>query len=138
MEKLKLYDIFRIDCISFTLVCAILSALAYIPGLVMDITHVFNLQLFCCTTAIGVLSYLTSMFPVKSPFLADLIILLDISAVIFGMGGGIFKWFPWKLKYIILTAFIIIIVYTITNGVIIRQNIKIANAINKKLKEAQK
>ena len=140
MNKLRVKDCVLIDCISYTSVSMLLSALAYFsdPDLVMSVMdHIAYLQLFACTTTISVLMYFTSKLPVKSQIAAAFLSLLDIAAVIYGIGGGVFKWFPWRTSYIIEVGIILTLVFLVTNWIMMWQNREIAKAINKKLQERE-
>lgn len=140
MNRLTVKDCVLIDCISFTCVSVLLSTLACFsdPELVMGMNQFVYLQLFVCTTAISILMYLTSKIQVKSQITASFISLLDIAAVIYGIGGGIFCWFPWRPAVVFEVGIILFLVFLVTNWVMIWQNKEIAKAINKKLQERER
>lgn len=138
MNKKTVKDCISCNCISFTAVAVILSALAYIPDMTMEITHVTYLQLFGCTTLIACLMYFTSKIQVESQTIASLIPIFNIAIVVFGVGGGIFRWFPWEVKYITEVAVILTLVFIVTNYMMIWQNNEIAKAINEKIKAREK
>lgn len=134
MNKKTAKNCISCNCISFTVVAVILSVLAYIPDMTMEITHVTYLQLFGCTTLIAFLMYFTSKIQVESQIVASLISIFNIAIVVFGVGGGIFRWFPWELKYIAEVAIILILVFIVTNYMMIWQNNELAKSINEKIK----
>lgn len=139
MKKKALKDSILITCISYTAVAVILSVLALIsPGFTMELTSITYLQLFGCTTIISCLMYFTSKIQVESQIAANLIQILDIAIVVYGVGGGLFQWFPWEITYIAEVAFILIVVFLFTNYIMIWQNNEITKAINKKIKERKK
>ena len=135
MDHTKIKECVLIDCISFTTISLIISSLACFSDMTMPITPVAYLQLFVCTTLISIAIYFTYKIQIESQIINDIITLLEIAAVVFGVGGGIFKWFDWKLQYVIEVAVILVIVFIVTNGIMIWQNNEIAKSINKKIKE---
>lgn len=138
MDNKKLKESVLILCISYTSASVLISLLAFNPKLTMIINNITYLQLFVCNVLISLLIYFTSKIPIESQLIEMLIQFLDIAAVIYGVGGGIFKWMPWKLLYVIEVFIILAVVFLVTYGIMIWQNREIARAINKKIEERKK
>lgn len=135
MNKYALRDCISINCISFTVVSVIWSLLAYLPDMMMPLTHTSYLELFACTTLISLLAYFSFQIPFSSQIFALLVLFLESVAVIFALGGGVFQWFPWKVGYILEVLAIIAAGFFITYCAMLWQNRKLAKAINEKIKE---
>lgn len=138
MDNKKLKESVLILCISYTSASVLISLLAFNPKLTMIINNITYLQLFVCNMLISLLIYFTSKIPVESQLAETLIQFLDVAVVIYGVGGGIFKWMPWKLMYIAEVFIILAVVFLVTYGIMLWQNREVARAINKKIEERTK
>lgn len=138
MDNKKLKESVLILCISYTSASVLISLLAFNPKLTMIINNITFLQLFVCNMLISLLMYFTSKIPVESQVTEMLIQFLDVAVVIYGVGGGIFKWMPWKLMYIAEVFIILAVVFLVTYGIMLWQNREVARAINKKIEERTK
>lgn len=138
MDNKKLKESVLILCISYTSASVLISLLAFNPKLTMIINNITYLQLFVCNMLISFLIYFTSKIPVESQLTETLIQFLDVAVVIYGVGGGIFKWMPWKLMYIAEVFIILAVVFLVTYGIMLWQNREVARAINKKIEERTK
>lgn len=138
MDNKKLKESVLILCISYTSASVLISLLAFNPKLTMIINNITYLQLFVCNMLISLLMYFTSKIPVESQVTEMLIQFLDVAVVIYGVGGGIFKWMPWKLMYIAEVFIILAVVFLVTYGIMLWQNREVARAINKKIEERTK
>lgn len=138
MDNKKLKESVLILCISYTSASVLISLLAFNPKLTMIINNITYLQLFVCNMLISLLMYFTSKIPVESQLAEMLIQFLDVAVVIYGVGGGIFKWMPWKLMYIAEVFIILAVVFLVTYGIMLWQNREVARAINKKIEERTK
>jgi phage shock protein PspC (stress-responsive transcriptional regulator) len=135
MKKKSIKTFILTDCISFTLVVLILSAIGLIQDVMMDIDNLVLIQLFICTTLIAILMYFTENIPVESQITASFIQFADTALVILGVGGGLFKWFPWKPTVVGEVLVILTVVFIITTMIITWQNHQLAHTINEKIKE---
>lgn len=135
MKKFSVKTCIVIDCVSFSAVTAILSALSLIFDDGEFFTPKFLLELLASTTAIATLMFFTSRLKIESRMMADLLGLFEVAAVILCMGGGLFHWFPWSLAQVAVTVSICTAVYFITRAVIILQVRDTAQKINQKIKE---
>lgn len=138
MDNKKLKESVLVLCISYTSASVLISLLAFNPKLTMIINNITYLQLFVCNMLISLLMYFTSKIPVESQVTEMLIQFLDVAVVIYGVGGGIFKWMPWKLMYIAEVFIILAVVFLVTYGIMLWQNREVARAINKKIEERTK
>ena len=133
-EKLTVMECMAIDCVSYTVVSLTLSVLdAFAGG--MTIYYGNILELFCCTTVICAGMYGIGLIPLRSGRTRILLQLLDVAAVILGIGGGVFAWFPWTWDVVLFVVCIFVFVYFITYGVILLQNKLVSDRINLILKE---
>lgn len=94
------------------------------------------LQYFAVSVAITVLMAITDIFTLKCSLpiiiLADL---LDIAVIVFGLGGGVFKWFNFNWQTILPIAGIIVLIYFLIFGFFMLQMKKDSEHINIKIKE---
>lgn len=138
LNRKELKNCILITCVSYTVTSTLLSLLAFISGLTMEMANVEYLQIFACCIVISILIHFSSKLPVESEWAETLIAFLAVALVIYGMGGGIFKWFAWELKYIIEVFIILVLVFLATNGFMLWQSNETAKAINKKIEERKK
>lgn len=94
------------------------------------------LQYFTVAVAITLLMAVTDLFTFKRSLpiiiLADL---LDIVVVVFGLGGGVFKWFNFNWQTILPIAGIIVLIYFLIFAFFMLQMKKDSEHINIKIKE---
>lgn len=133
----KLDELILVDCVSYTVVSLILAFLSFFD-LVMGINPRVLFQLFAVTTLICFLMYLTSFLPIESPWAEVFVSLADVGVVVLGVGGGIFRWFPWQAKYIWMVSGVFVIVYFITYGIILLQNKIASDQINRILQKKRR
>lgn len=133
----KLDELILVDCVSYTVVSLILAFLSFFD-LVMGLNPRVLFQLFAVTTLICFLMYLTSFLPIESPWAEMLVSLADVGVVVLGVGGGIFRWFPWQAKHIWMVSGVFVIVYFITYGIILLQNKIASDQINRILQKKRR
>ena len=133
----KLDELILVDCVSYTVVSLILAFLSFFD-LVMGLNPRVLFQLFAVTTLICFLMYLTSFLPIESPWAEMLVSLADVGVVVLGVGGGIFRWFPWQAQYIWMVSGVFVIVYFITYGIILLQNKIASDQINRILQKKRR
>ena len=83
-----------ITCVSFTAVSLLLSLISAISGNFMALSDRSILELLTCTGLIGLIMFFTSKLPLRSAPAQILVELAVVAAVILGVGGGEFGWFP--------------------------------------------
>lgn len=137
MDKLSLKECILIDCISFTVVTILISALWCVGNMTLLLESSDLLELFSCTTFISILMYFTSRIPLESQLFSTLLLLADVAAVILGVGGLVFQWFPWEWQYVLQVVVILIIVFFITHYILLWQNKETARKINEIIRERE-
>lgn len=134
--KQKLIQMILIDCISYTVLSLIMFLLSSM-SLVMTASHFVYFSLFIVTTLISLLITLTSSIEIESFLIEQIVILMEILLVVYGVGGGIFHWFPFEMFYIIEAGIISLIVGFVTGLVVYINDKMIAAKINQKLEILQ-
>lgn len=138
MINSKIKDYIIMDCVGFTATAVICSLLCYVPNLKIEITgSVFYLQVFICTTLICAVQYFVVQSPVKSQIAANLITLFVDVIVIFGLGGGVFNWFGWRIKNIILAVGVGGVVFFISSWMMTIRYKELTREINKRIQERE-
>lgn len=136
--KVRLKDAVMIDCISYTFVSALLSLLSFSPRMMGEVNKIFNLQLFLCTSLIATGIYIIAKFVTESEILFNLLNFVCIIAVILGLGGFVFKWFPMKLEYILEVCLVCLLAFVVTNLIVAWQYKSDDKKINRILSENNK
>ncbi|HIU33914.1 MAG TPA: DUF3021 family protein [Candidatus Pullichristensenella excrementigallinarum] len=123
-----------IDCVSFT-VSIVLVALLSLLFSEEIYTAESILQNFVCTSLISILIYFTSRLPIESEILGALITLLDVAAVMLFLGMGIFRWFPWEIRSLLLFIGVFVTVFFVTYAVMLLENKISSDRINQAIRE---
>ena len=123
-----------IDCVSFT-VSIVLVALLSLLFSEEIYTAKSILQNFVCTSLISVLIYFSSRLPIESEILSSLITLLDVAAVMLFLGMGIFRWFPWEIRSLLLFIGVFVTVFFVTYAVMLLENKISSDRINQAIRE---
>lgn len=139
MWSFRVRDCILIDCISFTAATMLVSLLSIFSEQQSMLDYYkYNIQMFVCTTLISVLIYFSSKIKIESQIICEAISLIIVGSVIIGIGGGIFKWFNFNLKKELIQVIVVfIMVYLITNFIMLWQNNELSKKINKKIKERE-
>ena len=133
--KQKIMNIILISCISYTILSLTLTLISYLPNITIQSQYTVDLSLFVITTLVTVLTTITSQIKTESFLLENILYILDMFVLVYGVGGGIFKWFSWQWPSILLVAVICMIIYLFTYLIIYFNNKITAIKINKKLEE---
>ena len=88
MKTFKYY--FTISCISFTFIILI-NVLLNLDSLNAEFSFKELAQLFICTSLIAILMYFTDKLNIKTRPVSMLVDILDICAVMYIVGMGLFK-----------------------------------------------
>lgn len=132
MKTFKYY--FTISCISFTFIILV-NVLLNLDSL----NAVFSLkelaQLFICTSLIAILMYFTDKLNIKTRPVSMLVDILDICAVIYIVGMGLFEMFNPSIQNIIINLMVIVSVYFLTFAVMAFDDRNAVRFINKKLEK---
>ena len=132
-EKKEFIVYILISCVSYTVLSTVLSFLA-IFDLVMTIDHFVMLQLFLCTSSIGITLAFVEKLNVKSELFQIVIQLLVIMAIVF-ICGTTFSWFVYDFNVLGIVIFVIFVVYFITYGIMMLLSIVTSNKINMMIKK---
>ena len=108
--------------------------------LILSLTSQINsqsvIQFFIVALTITGLMAITDIFTLKRSLPVLIIVdLIDITAVVFGMGGCVFKWFPFEWLTLLSIIGFIVIIYFIIFGFIMLQMKKDSEHINKIIKQ---
>lgn len=132
MKTFKYY--FTISCISFTFIILINVLLK-----LNSLNAVFSLkelaQLFICTSLIAMLMYFTDKLNIKTRPISMLVDILDICAVMYIVGMGLFEMFDPSIQNIIINLVVIVVVYLLTFVVMVFDDRNAVRFINKKLEK---
>lgn len=132
LKTFKYY--FTISCISFTFIILI-NVLLNLDSL----NAVFSIkelaQLFICTSLIAILMYFTDKLNIKTRPVSMLVDILDICAVMYIVGMGLFKMFAPSLQNMIINLVVIVAVYLLTFVVMVFDDRNAVRFINKKLEK---
>ncbi len=132
MKTFKYY--FTISCISFTFIILINVLLK-----LNSLNAVFSLkelaQLFICTSLIAMLMYFTDKLNIKTRPISMLVDILDICAVMYIVGMGMFEMFDPSIQNIIINLVVIVAVYFLTFVVMVFDDRNAVRFINKKLEK---
>ncbi len=94
------------------------------------------LQFFVVSVVITVLMAITDIFTMQRSLPVIILTdLLDVSVVVFGLGGYVFNWFNFNWQTILPVIGIIVLIYFIIFGFFMLQMKKDSEHINKKIKE---
>ncbi|MGN0550674.1 MAG: DUF3021 family protein [Acutalibacteraceae bacterium] len=108
-----LHQMLFVDFTSFSIVSVILALSVY-TQLGNDFTAESELQLFLCTTIISVLTICIAQINRISWLLVILLQAISVEAVIIGIGGFVFSWFPITFEYVAIVTGICIVAYILT------------------------
>lgn len=132
MKTFKYY--FTISCISFTFIILI-NVLLNLDSLNAEFSFKELAQLFICTSLIAILMYFTDKLNIKTRPVSMLVDILDICAVMYIVGMGLFKMFAPSLQNVIINLVIIIAVYFLTFAVMVFDDRNAVRFINKELEK---
>ncbi len=132
MKIFKYY--FTISCISFTFIILI-NVLLNLDSLNAVFSFKELAQLFICTSLIAILMYFTDKLNIKTRPVSMLVDLLDICAVMYIVGMGLFKMFAPSLQNVIINLVVIVSVYFLTFAVMVFDDRNVVRFINKKLEK---
>lgn len=133
--KSKFIQMILINCISYTVLSFIISILSFFPDMVMEASHWTYLSFLIVTSAISILITFTSLIRIDSFWIENFVILIDIFIGVYGIGGGLFHWFPWQSIYIVEVGMIALLVGIITGICMYFYEKTIADKINRKLED---
>ncbi len=132
---------FILDCIVFTILSFVLNMFFIITGNMHEMNTTgyvtTTMQYLSTTTTICILFFLFQKIISKDEMYSHITSLLIVIATVFGLGGGIYKWFPIISWWSLGALAVIFIVYFSVYFLLFAKNIDATNQINKKLEEMQ-
>lgn len=139
IKRIKTY--FVLNCTVFTIMSFVLN----IFYMITDITHEINrigytkltFQYLSVTTVMCVLFFIFDKILKQDEMYSHITALIIVIATVFGLGGGVYKWFPVMSWWSLGALAVIFTVYFSVYFLLFTKNIDATNQINKKLEEMQ-
>lgn len=143
LEKIKYY--FTLDCVTFTIMTVVLSGVYYLFDIGQNEPNVNYLKVFAqiifsyfsVTTVISVLFLIFEKFIKTESIASHFVAIAIVCSTVYGLGGGVFHWFPVFSYWSVFTLGVIVIVYVCVFLIAFYKNVEDSNKINDKLKKIQ-
>lgn len=146
LNRIKHY--FTLDCVIFTIMTVVLSIVYYFTtwdNTVNKITteeffKTFGTMVFSYFTVTTVMSFLFMILEKQineNGYIGHLISIGIVLSCVYGLGGGVFDWFPIFSIWSLYAFIVMMIVYTIVFFTMFHKNVEDSNKINEKLKKMQ-
>lgn len=143
LNKIKYY--FTLDCVTFTIMTVVLSGVYYFFDIGHNVPNVNYLKVFAeiifsyfaVTTVISFLFLVFEKFINTESIVGHFVAIAIVCSTVYGLGGGVFHWFPVFSYWSLFTLGVIVVVYVIVFLTIFYKNVEDSNKINDKLKEMQ-
>lgn len=146
LNRIKHY--FTLDCVIFTIMTVVLSIVFYFTtwdNTVNKITteeffKTFGTMVFSYFTVTTVMSFLFMILEKQineNGYIGHLISIGIVLSCVYGLGGGVFDWFPIFSIWSLYAFIVMMIVYTIVFFTMFHKNVEDSNKINEKLKKMQ-
>lgn len=146
LNRIKHY--FTLDCVIFTIMTVVLSIVFYFTtwdNTVNKITteeffKTFGTMVFSYFTVTTVMSFLFMILEKQineNGYIGHLISMGIVLSCVYGLGGGVFDWFPIFSIWSLYAFIVMMIVYTIVFFTMFHKNVEDSNKINEKLKKMQ-
>lgn len=138
MKRIRIYS--TTGCISYTVTLLIQALLSGRTEFFMSgFSGTYLLQLFAVCMLIAALMLFTDWRLEDGPGWRHMAVqLTDVFLVVFGVGGGCFRWFPWSVEQVAVMAVFLLVVYALTYGAALLQHQIISMEINEKLSARNK
>lgn len=146
LNRIKHY--FTLDCVIFTIMTVVLSIVFYFTtwdSTVKTITteeffKSFGTMVFSYFTVTTVMAFLFMILEKQineNGYIGHLISMTIVLSCVYGLGGGVFDWFPIFSIWSLYAFIVLMIVYTIVFFTMFHKNVEDSNKINEKLKKMQ-
>lgn len=139
LKRIKSY--FILNCVTFTIMTVVLNIFYITSGIASTINKTgyiqLTLQYLSVTTVMSILFFAFDKLLQKEEVYSHLIALMIVMVTVYGLGGGVYKWFPIFSSATLVTLAIILIIYFAVYFTLFAKNIEASNHINQKLKEMQ-
>lgn len=146
LNRIKHY--FTLDCVIFTIMTVVLSIVFYFTtwdNTVNKITteeffKTFGTMVFSYFTVTTVMSFLFMILEKQineNGYIGHLISIGIVLSCVYGLGGGVFDWFPIFSIWSLYAFIVMMIVYIGVFFTMFHKNVEDSNKINEKLKKMQ-
>ncbi len=146
LNRIKHY--FTLDCVIFTIMTVVLSIVFYFTTWDNTVNKITTeeffksfgtmvLSYFTVTTVMSFLFMILEKQINENGYIGHLISIGIVLSCVYGLGGGVFDWFPIFSIWSLYAFIVMIIVYTIVFFTMFHKNVEDSNKINEKLKKMQ-
>lgn len=146
LNRIKHY--FTLDCVIFTIMTVVLSIVYYFAtwdNTVNKITteeffKTFGTMVFSYFTVTTVMAFLFMILEKQineNGYIGHLISIGIVLSCVYGLGGGVFDWFPIFSIWSLYAFIVLMIVYIGVFFTMFHKNVEDSNKINEKLKKMQ-
>lgn len=146
LNRIKHY--FTLDCVIFTIMTVVLSIVFYFTTWDSTVNKItteeffksFGTMVFSYFTVTTVMSFLFMILEKQineNGYIGHLISIGIVLSCVYGLGGGVFDWFPIFSIWSLYAFIVMMIVYTIVFFTMFHKNVEDSNKINEKLKKMQ-
>ena len=145
-KKIGVMPYLIIACVSYTfltvtmsLMCILETKILGTSELSMNISEYIVLELFVSTATIGLLMYIQDRLLDTGLWVQMAIQITIVSITVFSL-GYLFHWFPtpFETKHVIFVVVEILLVYFVTYAIMMLQNKRTSDKINKIIKEKRR
>lgn len=138
-KRIKFFLI--LNCVAFTIMSLVLNLIYILAGSAKTNEQfgyvTLTMQYLSVTTVMSILFFFFDKGDGKNDIYNHLTSLLIVVATVFGLGGGVYHWFPLISWYTIATLGVILVIYFVVYFLLFAKNVEASNQINKKLEEMQ-
>ena len=146
LNRIKHY--FTLDCVIFTIMTVVLSIVFYFTNWDNTVNKItteeffktFGTMVFSYFTVTTVMSFLFMILEKQineNGYIGHLISIGIVLSCVYGLGGGVFDWFPIFSIWSLYAFIVMMIVYIGVFFTMFHKNVEDSNKINEKLKKMQ-
>lgn len=146
LNRIKHY--FTLDCVIFTIMTVVLSIVFYFTTWDNTVNKItteeffksFGTMVFSYFTVTTVMSFLFMILEKQineNGYIGHLISIGIVLSCVYGLGGGVFDWFPIFSIWSLYAFIVMMIVYIGVFFTMFHKNVEDSNKINEKLKKMQ-
>ena len=146
LNRIKHY--FTLDCVIFTIMTVVLSIVYYFTTWDNTVNKItteeffksFGTMVFSYFTVTTVMSFLFMILEKQineNGYIGHLISIGIVLSCVYGLGGGVFDWFPIFSIWSLYAFIVMMIVYISVFFTMFHKNVEDSNKINEKLKKMQ-
>lgn len=146
LNRIKHY--FTLDCVIFTIMTVVLSIVYYFATWDNTVNKItteeffksFGTMVFSYFTVTTVMAFLFMILEKQineNGYIGHLISIGIVLSCVYGLGGGVFDWFPIFSIWSLYAFIVLMIVYIGVFFTMFHKNVEDSNKINEKLKKIQ-